>query len=288
MRDIEGRLEAFLSALPAEEIVRDARARTDGSTQADYGGLLTTFANETRVALDLVRPLLNRDARMLEVGAGLCLFSLFLKREGFRITALEPALGGYGAFAALRDAILARYADTELEVWPCAVDILNQQTHGRFDLIFSSNVLEHIPAWEKALDAMLGVLADDGVMVHGCPNYSVPYEPHYGVLVLRRFPGWSRRLFLPRNADPAIWGSLNFICHRDIRRFARRRNLRVAFRRGMLDRALQRLRTDPHFRNRHRGVAGIAARMLAGAGVLRWLPPSMDTPMVFELRRQVH
>ena len=41
---------------------------------------------------------------------------------------------------------------------------------GRFDLIYSSNLLEHVPTPERALSEMHRVLRDDGVMVHIIPN----------------------------------------------------------------------------------------------------------------------
>jgi SAM-dependent methyltransferase len=40
----------------------------------------------------------------------------------------------------------------------------------RFDLIYSSNLLEHLPSPEKALSEMHRVLKTDGVMVHVVPN----------------------------------------------------------------------------------------------------------------------
>lgn len=41
---------------------------------------------------------------------------------------------------------------------------------GRFDLIYSSNLIEHLPNPEKALSEMRRVLRNDGVMLHVVPN----------------------------------------------------------------------------------------------------------------------
>ncbi len=286
MSELRPALEAFLARLPADDIVSGA-SRESGLERARLEALFETFANEARAALTLVERHLAPGRRMLEVGAGLCLFSLFLKREGFDITALEPALGGYDAFAALRDAVLAIVDDGGLEVLRISAGALNPEEHGRFDFIFSNNVLEHIPAWEEALDAMLGVLAADGLMAHGCPNYVVPYEPHYGVPVFRWWPELSRWLFLPGDADAAIWESLNFMSHGQVRRYARRRGLDVRFRSGLLYEALRRLDGDEAFRARHRGVVGRMAAWVARspmAELARHLPPSLTTPMAFEIK----
>ncbi len=40
----------------------------------------------------------------------------------------------------------------------------------RFDLVFSSNLLEHVPRVEQALSGIKGVLADRGIAVHVVPN----------------------------------------------------------------------------------------------------------------------
>lgn len=44
----------------------------------------------------MVKPSLRNELRILEVGSGLCLLSLFLKSQGFDITALVPLEGGFG------------------------------------------------------------------------------------------------------------------------------------------------------------------------------------------------
>ena len=51
----------------------------------------------------------------------------------------------------------------------CDVEALPFET-GRFNLIYSSNLLEHLPEPERALLEMHRVLRDDGVTVHVVPN----------------------------------------------------------------------------------------------------------------------
>jgi len=278
-------LEHFLSGLPCEELARRTGQRS-GAPEAEIASMLTTYINEARVTLDVVGDELERGRRILEVGAGLCLFSLFLRQQGFDVTALEPSIGGFGAFEQAREAILERFPSPELPLLTCTAQDLDRQAHGGFDLIFSNNVVEHIPDWEEALAAMAEVLDEGGLMVHACPNYSVPYEPHYGIPVFRRLPGLSRRLFLPEEADTGVWDSLNFITATQVRRFARSRGLEFRFRPGLLHQAVSRIKSDPLFRQRHQGlVAGIAG-MLDTIGLLRllkYLPAGMATPMIFEL-----
>jgi len=287
--ELESRLGHFLAELPVQSIAQQAA----GIAQRDAGEitqLLETFRNEASATFTLVAPHLRSEIRLLEVGAGLCLFSLFLRREGYDITALEPAMGGYSLFDTLRRLILDLHDDIELSMLTCPAGELNAAEHGKFDLVFSNNVIEHIPDWQGAFSAMLAVLGEEGRMLHACPNYSVPYEPHYGVPVLRRLPRLSRRFFLPREADAEIWDSLNFICHRQVRNFARKHGYVVSFQSGLIYQALARMQSDPLFRERHQGLVAGLADMLAKTGLLkllRYLPAAMSTPMVFVMRREV-
>jgi len=255
----------------------------------DFADMFETYANESRVTLSMISQYLHPEKTMLEVGAGFCLTSLFLKAEGYRITALEPALGGFGIFERLKEAILEHYASVGLPVIHEAAQQLDAVQHGRFDLIFSNNVIEHIPDWRTALTAMVSVLDMEGIMVHACPNYSVPYEPHYGVPVLRRFPQLSRRLFLPASSDPEIWDSLNFISSGDVRLYCRQQGLRCHFEKALLYKALKRLNDDPVFRQRHQGIVMKVASWVMASGLggwIRYLPPAVSTPMVFEIRHE--
>jgi len=284
------RLDTFLGELPLESIAGQA-AQISGKDAAGIAQILATFRNEARATLALVVGHLEKDARLLEVGAGLCLFSVFLRREGYQITALEPAMGGYSLFDTLRRLILELHSDIELPMLTCPAGALNVDEHGSFDLVFSNNVVEHIPDWQGALLAISGVLSKQGIMLHTCPNYSVPYEPHYAVPVLRRLPGLSKRLFLPAGADAEIWDSLNFISHRQLRQFARRHGFSVHFEAELIYKALARMQSDPLFRERHKGFIAGVADLLAKTGLLkllRYLPPAMSTPMIFSMRREVH
>jgi len=288
--ELESRLGRFLAKLPVESIARQA-AQATGRDEAHITQILKTFRNEARATLAVVEPHLRTEGRMLEVGAGLCLFSLFLRREGYDVTALEPAMGGYSLFDTLRSLIIELHPDVMLPMLTCPAGELNSTQHGSFDLVFSNNVIEHIPDWQAALISMMGVLSEGAYMLHACPNYSLPYEPHYGVPVLRRLPALSKRFFLSKNADGEIWDSLNFISHRQVRRFAAQHDFSVAFIKGLIYQALARVQSDPLFRQRHKGFVTSMADLLASTGLLkllRYLPPAMSTPMVFSMRREAN
>jgi len=281
------RLGQFLSELPVNTLV-DKIAFGAQENPAVVRNFLETYINEMRVSFHLIESEIRKENRILEVGAGLCLLSLFLRREGYSIVALEPAIGGFELFDTARKAIAVHFSDIDLDILDCTAQQLDPSIHGSFDLIFSNNVLEHIPDWEDALLMMEGVLNRDGYMLHACPNYTVPYEPHYGIPVFRRCVGLSGRLFLPADADDGIWKSLNFITCEQVRKFCKRHRLICRFRQGLLFDALQRVETDHIFSERHKGLVVTVARFIMRSGLgqlVRRIPPSLATPMIVRIEK---
>jgi len=264
-------------------------AAETGDSKESIESLLNTFSNEAHVTLDLILEYLDSDKRLLEVGAGLCLLSLFLNREGYQITALEPAMGGFGLFEQLKKSLLDHHTDIDLTVLDKPAQSLNPESDGYFDLIYSNNVIEHIPVWPDAMSAMATVLHSDGTMIHSCPNYTVPYEPHYGVPVFRHFPGLSRSLFLPSDANPEIWESLNFICCRDIKNYCKKKMLSAEFKDELLYVSLKRIDDDPVFKERHKGMVTTTASFIMKSGLgalIRRIPASLSTPMIMKISHQ--
>lgn len=288
MAALDQDLENFLRQIPFDALAGPVAESCHTSCE-EAREFLSLYANETRVALRLVRDHLKPGSRILEVGAGLCLFSLFLKSRGYDITALEPASGGFGKFAASKKVLLDHFGHLDLPIIECPVEQLNAGT-APYALIFSNNVIEHIPNLEPAWRAMVRALTPDGTMLHNCPNYLVPYEPHLGIPVLKWLPGLSAIIF-SRTIAPhrELWQSLNFIGYNDVCRLARKSGLMVHFRRGLLFDAFARLEQDALFRERH--AAGFAMRVfrcLQWTGLLsslRHLHPALSTPMIFECRR---
>ena len=283
---LKPKLNVFLDQIPFDTIALQVASKT-GRPADEISSLLSTYANESAVSLDLVIGKLAPTKRILEVGAGLCLLSLFLKQQGYNVIALEPALGGYGIFEQTKDAILEHFSALELEVLTLPAQQLNKPEHGSFDLIFSNNVIEHIPQWQSALTAMMGVLSKQGIQLHACPNYTIPYEPHYGVPVFRHFRKLSQKLFLSDNDDTDIWHSLNFITCRQIKRFCRQQQLICHFQAELLYLAFHRIDHDPVFKERHQGSIAFVANIMMKTPfkqIIRRIPACLSTPMIFEIR----
>jgi SAM-dependent methyltransferase len=80
--------------------------------------------------------------------------------------------------------------------------VAHQFAPAQFDLVFSSNLLEHLPNVETALQGMRQVLRDDGIMVHVMPSpfwkvcHVCCYLPNHAITLLEKVtePGGLQKL----------------------------------------------------------------------------------------------
>ena len=166
---------------------------------------------------------------------------------------------------------------------------LDPAADGKFDFIFSINVMEHIDDIDMATDAILSVLKPDGICVNSCPNYLVPYEPHYAIPMVPFAHGLTKTIFAKTiRKQPDIWETLNFINVPKVRRMAKRNNVHVEFEKSLIYKSFKRLGEDEEFMSRHRGgIVGKMYRFLSATrllSLLKLLPPVLNTPMVFKYR----
>lgn len=279
-------LEDFVSRFSDPELVCRIAHRA-GVEPVEAERRLAIYQNEAYVGLSLIGPMLRGEARILEVGSGLCILSLYLKFKGYDITALEPVGSGFGFFMAALPEIIAAVPEVELTILPIGAEALDAREQGYFTLIFSVHVLEHVPDLAAVFRGMKDVLHADGKMVHLCPNYQVPYEPHFARPLVPLLPHLSRPMMGRRDDLPGVWESLNFITHRRVSKLARRNGLEIEFERGLMAAALRRLNADPEYALRHaspvmRMLGKLAGRPVFGA-VLGQVPASWGTPMQFRL-----
>ena len=96
----------------------------------------------------------------LELGAG----------DGFQSTVLAPYVGQLVA-TDFRPQITRRSARPNITFATCDAERVDEQfAPASFDLIFSSNMMEHLPYPARALAGMRVVLRDDGIAAHVIPS----------------------------------------------------------------------------------------------------------------------
>jgi 2-polyprenyl-3-methyl-5-hydroxy-6-metoxy-1,4-benzoquinol methylase len=278
-------LEKYLAQFVGSSLIEELSRRTE-IPRDRIGDTLRLYIAEARFGYGMISPRLPLDGRILEVGSGLGILSGYLKLQGYEVTLLEPCANGFDMFARMLSVLVENGCS------PPALCIkaeeLCPEKHGRYDFIFSVNVLEHIPDLEAAMTGMIAVLADRGSMFHTCPNYAVPYEPHLALPLIPFFPHATRWLLPKSITSGELWQSINFISVSRVRRFVTARSCTVTFRRGTMAASLRRQDFDAEFARRHRGFGAAIYRVLKLTGLLKVieiLPPVLSTPMIFEVRK---
>lgn len=279
--------DRFIQRIETSSDVAAAVARC-ALPEGESARLLSTYTLEARAGLQLVAPLLRDGMRILEVGSGICVLTRFLTDQGYDITGIEPAASGFGYMHEIGGAILALEGPARTPQWlPIGAEALDPARHGTFDLIFSTNVVEHIDDLDGAFRGMAAVLKPDGRMVHHCPNYFLPYEPHFGIPLIPVFPGLTRFLF-PKTLTryPGLWRELNFITAGRVKRLSRRFGLQASFDRGVLGKILRRFEEDDVFRDRQGGLAGLVSKVIGAFGLMDLadkVPGEFLSPMVMRI-----
>ena len=134
---------------------------------------------------------------------------------------------------------------------------------------------------------MADVLEPSGLMVHVCPNYAFPYDPHFGIPLVPFRPDLTAMVLPRRIARSGAWHSLNFISAARLKRLTAQYGLEARFETGQLADMIRRVQDDPVFAERHGGFAAAllkATRTLGVEQAARMLPVWIDSPMLVELR----
>ncbi|MBW1859142.1 MAG: methyltransferase domain-containing protein, partial [Deltaproteobacteria bacterium] len=110
-----------------------------------------------------------------------------------------------------------------------------------FDIVFSYGVLEHVRDLRQTLLGLKSVLKPGGKMIHWTVNYLIPYEPHFKMLLFPFSPK-TTSFFKPSLKHSPLWGGLNFVTARKLRRACKSCALDIKFERGVVLESFQRLR----------------------------------------------
>jgi SAM-dependent methyltransferase len=244
------------------------------------------FVNEARFSLARLLPILsslNGSNPVLEVGAGSCMLAAYLATSKLRVTAVDPLGTEFDFFTDLQDRVLEHCREKGIPLNVIRTTGEQLDLPEQFDLAFTVNSLEHMSAPLQTLDNMYRSLRPGGVLLAHCPNYTIPFDTHFNILLITRWKRLNEWLYRSRiERDPDVWKELNFIRYVDVRRHLARRGLVFRFNQSVVADMVTRIASDRIFADRMpRGVRAIS-RLLQAAGLLqslRLLPARWQTPM---------
>jgi len=268
-----------ISALINFDLLADCLGTSPELASAEFQMALA----EARQTLSLLENLeLPENGSVLEVGAGMGIASTALSFFGFQVTSLEPGGVGFEINKSTSEHI-SMTVGTKVTLVADSAEEVKFIKGTKFDLIISNNVLEHVQNVEKSLINLLGYLSPSGVMVHSCPNYTFPFEPHFGIPLVPFCPIRTSVFLSSRIRKSGVWKSLNFVTARQVRRIFSRSDFVVQFKKGTMLKSIVRLNDDAEFNSRHAVLGRIASNSLLLSLLKRIfsLPYWIATPMDF-------
>ena len=122
-----------------------------------------------------------KEKKLLEVGAGVGTFLIVSRMQyGIESFGLEPSSDEFSPFKEISSAILKEYNISN----DIIVNATGEQIpfpDDSFDLIYSTNVLEHVKDPKVVIAESIRVLKSGGYLQFVIPNYFSFWEGHYGI-----------------------------------------------------------------------------------------------------------
>lgn len=263
--------------------------RTRASSNEKVERAVTELTEEALTSLRLIDGFVRPGMRILEVGAGPGFAHAWLQKLAPRleldVVAIEPSLAGHEPYFDMGKKLL-ELLGLDARRWHSLAASDVAVLGRRFDLIFSSNVLEHVDDVARVIQALAGCLKVNGIMRHNCPNYAFPFEPHFGIPLWPLKPQMAEWI-LPSLRHNPLWRGLNWVTAFSVSRAARTVDLKTIFDRDHVYRTLMRFEKDLRFREKHPVLFRIY-QVLSKLGIpplFKIIPARLMTPMQFTLGR---
>jgi SAM-dependent methyltransferase len=152
--------------------------------------------------------------RLLEVGCSFGSYQEFALNAGMKTYGIEPELKAIQ---------LGRQVWEQLQDTPGMVQAIGEHLpfmSNSFDIVFSSNVLEHVKDTDQVIAEAIRVLKPGGYLHFIFPNYGSVWDGHYALPWIPYMPYWAARLYVRLwGRSPHYVDTLQLLNIFDIRRF---------------------------------------------------------------------
>ena len=152
-----------------------------------------------REQISLLRRYINSDLRgkrLLEIGSGLGVFNVMARTEyGIDAWGVEPSTEGFwGSFETSIELLKENGLSTEKIV--NSIGEMLPFEKETFDIVFSTNVLEHVMSPEKVIREAIRVCKRGGVIQIVTHNYGSFYDGHYACFYFPYQPKWFWKIYI--------------------------------------------------------------------------------------------
>ena len=243
---------------------------------------LRTYISEAKFFRNIVAPdvaNLISGSYVIEVGSGIGLLSLHLASLGFEVTAFEPQSSGFNQMNAMRSLISENWKPSAPQV-EFREASLNQTTQLEklADYIFAINVIEHVHNFEELITHAVKAKTPEATMRIVCPNYSIPYEPHFNIPIIftKRITKFifGHKIHNSKIPDSdEFWGDLSWPTQKKLKKILKSKGWNVEFSRDATHEYLNRAFSDSDFIVRKGRIIGSLFKLTSVlAKIVRFVP----------------
>ncbi len=255
---------------------------------------LDLYVNEANFIYSLIEEDLNvAPMNFYEIGSGIGLLSRMVAEKGHTVIATEPATSGFGVVKLLQKVIEESFvtnSKTPIYDSVTAEELSPklQEECMSFDYIFCANVVEHVTNLPRFFDAILPLKSQKGTFRFVCPNYTFPYEPHFGFITLfskkLTYIFYKRRIQkLAVQTDEDLiefYKDLSFPTNRKLNRILKKNGFEIEYKTNATKKYILRTLDDEYFAKRKKVISFFVKIVRKPLLNILWILPKSLLPII--------
>lgn len=237
------KLEALLSAMPAAESLK-----------------IRTYIGEADFYFSILKPdlkLFPMGSPVVEIGSGVGLLSFYIASLGYKVYSFEPESSGFTDMLKIKELIEDCW-ENEIPDVKFVNDYYSETyllDNEKVEYFLAINVIEHIPDYANLIHSVRKKMGSDSIFRIICPNYLIPYEPHFDIPIffnkkstLKLLRGKILNSKIPNPIE--FWNDLSWPTQSKLKRAAISSEMSAVFSRQTTKSYLERPFTDDSFSQR--------------------------------------
>ena len=237
------KLESLLSTMPISESLK-----------------IKTYIGEADFYFSILKPdfqAIKKGSTVVEIGSGTGLLSMYLASLGHKIYSFEPQSSGFTDMLKMKELIQTCW-ENEIPDVKFINDYYSETyllENEKVEYFLAINVIEHIPDYANLIHSVKEKMNRDSIFRIICPNYLIPYEPHFDIPIffnkkstLKLLRGKVLSSNIPNPLE--FWEDLSWPTPSKLKRAIKNSEMSSAFSRQTTKSYLERPFTDNSFKER--------------------------------------